>query len=214
MPGSNKKPAPRLLPEKFFERSAIAVARELLGKFLVRRYRGCIIRMMITETEAYIGPHDLAAHSSKGLTPRTKVMFGPPGRWYVYFTYGMHWMLNVVTGKTGYPSAVLFRGLRGVTGPARLTKHLHIDKALNAKAAQPSAGLWIEDGGIKIPASRVRRSPRIGVDYAGPVWAVKPYRFYIDPLYLTKLSAPDILNEQMSSFAKVSKKSNKPSGGG
>ena len=169
-----------VLSAAFFERPAAAVAPELLGKYLVSAIGGKKSACMITETEAYIGPHDLAAHSSKGLTPRTAVMFGPPGRWYVYFTYGIHWMLNIVTGPEGYPSAVLFRGVEGIPGPARLAKQLGITGALNAHAAVPASGLWIEDRGVKVQKSAIRTSPRVGVEYAGPVWAAKPYRYFLD----------------------------------
>jgi DNA-3-methyladenine glycosylase len=164
------------LPRSFFERSALLVARDLLGKILVRRYKGKEIRGIITETEAYIGPEDLAAHSSKGRTKRTEVMFGPAGNWYVFFTYGIHWMLNVVTGKEGHAAAVLIRGLDIISGPARLTKALHIDRSFYGKSISPDSDLWIEDS-IKIPSKYIQRTPRIGVDYAGPIWALKPYRF-------------------------------------
>lgn len=167
------------LKEKFFERNAVFVARELLGKVLVRRWRGREMRAIITETEAYTGPEDLASHASKELTPRTRIMFGAPARWYVYFTYGMHWMLNVVTEKEGHPAAVLIRGLSTVTGPGRVTKSFNVSRTLNGKQAEPKSGLWMEDVGIKIPRRAVVRTPRIGVDYAGPVWASKPYRFLV-----------------------------------
>lgn len=172
-------PKAKILPEEFFERSALVVARELIGKVLVRRYRGKEIRGIITETEAYVGPHDLAAHSSKGRTPRTEVMFGPPGRWYVFFNYGVHWMLNVVTNKEGRAAAVLIRGLNTVAGPGRLTKKLHIDRSFYGKPIAPKSGLWIEDIGIVLLRRSIRRTPRIGVDYAGPIWAAKPYRFVV-----------------------------------
>ena len=132
---------------------------------------------MITEVEAYVGPHDLACHASRGLTPRTRVMFGPPGHWYVYFTYGIHWMLNIVTCREGYPAAVLIRGTESVTGPARLTKFFKIDKQLNGQSASLASGLWIEKGSEPMKRHLIRRSKRVGVDYAGPVWSNKLYRF-------------------------------------
>jgi DNA-3-methyladenine glycosylase len=156
------------------------VARELLGKYLVRRIGGDVVAAPIIETEAYVGPHDLACHGSKGRTPRTEVMFGPGGHWYVYFIYGIHWMLNAVTDDEGYPAAVLVRGAGAWSGPARLTKALAIDKRLNAQAIAPASGLWIEDRGERPRRGQVRRTPRIGVDYAG-AWAAKPYRFVIEP---------------------------------
>src|SRR5829696_7374263 len=91
-----------VLDDGFYERPALDVARDLLGKYLVRRVGRRQVAAVIYETEAYIGPHDLACHASKGCTGRTEVMFGPAGRWYVYFIYGVHWMLNVVTDQPGY----------------------------------------------------------------------------------------------------------------
>lgn len=169
----------KILGPKFFERSAVAVACDLLGKFLVRRWRGKEIALMITETEAYHGPEDLASHAARGLTPRNRAMFGPAGRWYVYFTYGMHWMLNIVTGKAGYPSAVLIRGTEGYAGPAKLTKALRVDEKFNALPAGRKTGLWLGDRGVRIKKSQIKKGPRIGVAYAGPVWSKKPYRFWI-----------------------------------
>lgn len=99
-----------ILQQHFFRRPTIRVARELIGKFLVRKWRGREIVGMITEVEAYDGFHDKASHASRGMTARNAPMFGPAGNWYVYFTYGMHWMLNVVTREKGYPAAILIRG--------------------------------------------------------------------------------------------------------
>jgi DNA-3-methyladenine glycosylase len=168
------------LAADFFARPALVVARELLGKHLVRRIGAKEIAVPILETEAYVGPHDLACHGSKGRTARTAVMFGPAGYWYVYFIYGMHWMLNAVTDVEGHPAAVLVRGAGEWNGPARLTKALRIDKSLNAASIARESNLWIEDRGLRIPPRRVERTPRIGVDYAGP-WAGKPYRFVVVP---------------------------------
>ncbi|MDP3947521.1 MAG: DNA-3-methyladenine glycosylase [bacterium] len=166
------------MPAAWFNRSALLVARELLGKYLVRRYRGRTIAAMITETEAYIGPQDLASHAARGRrTARTAVMFGRPGRWYIYFTYGMHWLSNIVTGRKGHPAAVLIRGVRGISGPARVTRTFRIVGSFNSMPANRRSGLWIEDRGIRVP--RRVRGPRVGVGYAGPVWAKKPYRFLI-----------------------------------
>ena len=169
----------RVLPQVFFNRPAPVVAKELLGKFLVRRIGHREIAAMITETEAYEGPRDKASHASRGMTARNAVMFGPPGVWYVYFTYGMHWMLNVVTGKKGYPAAVLLRGIDGANGPARLTKLLGINRDLNGKPAVKASGLWIEDGGVVIPKKHILSGPRVGVAYAGRYWAGRKYRFYL-----------------------------------
>ncbi len=150
----------------------------------MRQINGQQIAAEIHETEAYVGPHDLACHASKGRTARTEVMFGPAGYWYVYFIYGMHWMLNVVTGEVDHPAAVLIRGAGDWTGPAKLTKALSIDKGLNGQRAAKSSGLWIEDRGVTVPRRRIQRTPRIGVDYAGP-WAAKPYRYVLARLAAT-----------------------------
>lgn len=167
----------KVLPQSFYARGATTVARDLLGKTLVRRADGKLIKSLITETEAYVGSHDLASHASKGKTRRTEVMFGPPGRWYVYFIYGMYEMLNMVTGKSGYPAAVLIRGAREVSGPGRLTRYFKIPLTMNGTKAARSSGLWIEDAGIHVPKNEVLTTPRIGVDYAGPIWSQKHYRF-------------------------------------
>jgi DNA-3-methyladenine glycosylase len=170
----------RLLTHDYFARPALVVARELIGKFLVRRGDHGEVASLISETEAYIGPHDLACHASKGRTARTQVMFGPAGFWYVYLIYGIHWMLNVVTDTLDYPSAVLIRGAGEWDGPGKLTKGLAIDQRLNGQPASPDGGLWIEDRGYRPPRYRIRRTPRIGVEYSGD-WANKLYRFVLSP---------------------------------
>jgi DNA-3-methyladenine glycosylase len=106
-------------------------------------------------------------------------MFGPPGTFYIYFVYGMHWMLNVVTGPVGCPAAVLIRSVESIIGPARLTKALAITGALNGQPATEETGLWFSEG-PRPPRRQILRSARIGVGYAGSVWALKPYRFKLD----------------------------------
>ncbi len=172
---------PLLLKPSFFGRPALVVARDLLGKYLVRQIGKKKIAGLITETEAYIGPHDLASHSSKGRTKRTEIMFKEGGHWYVYFVYGMHYMVNVVTDGADYPSAVLIRGVERVSGPGRVAKHFKINKKLNGTLVGKKSGLWIEDRGLKISKFKIKKSPRIGVAYAGPIWATKDYRFFIKP---------------------------------
>jgi DNA-3-methyladenine glycosylase len=164
------------LPRSFFERSTLVVARELLGCRLCRVIDHEVLAWPITETEAYDGPQDQACHAHKGRTLRTEVMFGPGGVWYVYLCYGVHWMLNVVTGGEGYPSAVLIRGAGAIHGPGRLTKALAINGKLNGTGSTLASGLWIEAGEPLMDADVVR-TPRIGVHYAGPDWAMRPYRF-------------------------------------
>jgi len=162
-----------ILQKDFFEQPTLVVARDLVGKFLVRNGK----KFMITEVEAYDGFGDKASHASRGETLRNKVMFGEAGRWYVYLVYGMHNMLNIVTGPEKYPAAVLIRGVEGILGPARLTKALEIDRSMNTRKASPETGLWIEDRGVVIPENRIKRTPRVGVAYAGPEWSQKPWRF-------------------------------------
>lgn len=139
---------------------------------------------MITEVEAYDGERDLACHARAGRTRRTEVLYAAGGIWYVYLCYGMHEMLNLVVGPPDWPAAVLIRGVAGCAGPGRVTRALGIDRRLNGAAAQPASGLWIEDRGIRVPRRQVQASPRIGVDFAGPVWAAKAWRFRIDPVAL------------------------------
>lgn len=168
-----------ILGKTFFVRPTLKVAQDLLGKVLVRETSFGLIEHMITEVEAYDGFDDKASHASRGKTKRNTVMFERGGVWYVYFVYGMHEMLNIVVGKKEYPAAVLIRGVEGVSGPGRVTKTLGITRSLNGLPAARTSGLWIEDKGITIPRSRIKKSPRIGVDYAGTEWAGKRYRFSI-----------------------------------
>lgn len=165
----------RVLNQEFFNRSAVVVAQDLLGQFLVTKGGA----FMITETEAYEGFKDKASHASRGQTPRNLPMWGEAGRWYVYFVYGNHFMLNIVTGTKDYPAAVLIRGVSGIVGPGRLTKQLKITKKFNNLKAVKKNGLWLEDRSIKINARDIKRVPRVGVSYAGPTWANKPYRFIL-----------------------------------
>jgi DNA-3-methyladenine glycosylase len=181
------------LSRDFYNRDTIAVARELLGMHLVHVSRGVRRVGRIVEVEAYLGEHDLAAHSSRGLTPRTRIMFGPPGHAYVYLIYGMHFCMNVVTQPEGTASAVLLRAIEPVLnvngrtqGPALLCRAMDIDKRLNGHDLL-SANLYL----MKPPAEehiRIVAAPRIGVDYAGR-WARRLLRFYIrDNAFVSKRS--------------------------
>jgi len=182
----------KILRRDFFDQPTLVVARKLLGKYLVRKYRRKTVSFIITEVEAYDGPRDLASHASRGRTPRTEIMFGPAGKFYVYFTYGMLWLVNVVTGPKSYPAAILIRagkyydakkkGWILVDGPARLTKFLKIDSAQNGKIAGKKTGLWFEDRGAKIRTRKIIARKRIGVAYAGPIWSNKKWNFGIKPL--------------------------------
>jgi DNA-3-methyladenine glycosylase len=169
-----------IIKRDFYNQNTIKVAKELLGCFLVREYRGKIIRARITETEAYRGFHDAASHAARGRTPRTELMFGKPGYAYVYLIYGMYSMLNVVTEGVDYPAAVLIRGIEVsveasieaskknnifLDGPGKLTKFLHIDKTLNGHDLALGEKLWIECPAKK-KKFKITKSARVGVDYA------------------------------------------------
>jgi DNA-3-methyladenine glycosylase len=161
----------------------VQVARKLLGNFLVHDSEGIRRVGRIVEVEAYLGIHDLAAHSSKGLTRRTQVMFGPPGHAYVYFIYGMHYCMNVVTQPEGHASAVLLRAIEPVEnvegrtqGPGLLCKAMGVDKRLNGHDLL-SDDFFISSGPAPAMFTIVKR-PRIGVDYARH-WARRLLRFYI-----------------------------------
>ena len=172
---------PKMLKNNFFNKPTLEVARNLLGKILVRKYRGKLIKGAVTETEAYFGHNDRASHASRGRTKRNKVMFNDAGRIYVYLIYGMHYCLNIVTEKKEFPAAVLIRGVKvgnlNLAGPGKVTKYFHIDKALNKKPLGQISGLWIEEG-IGAKKLKIKSGPRIGVDYAGP-WADRLWRFYL-----------------------------------
>lgn len=184
-----------LAPE-FYSIPAPHVARALLGMRLVRRLEGFTLSGVITETEAYRGEADLACHARAGRTARTSLLYGPPGIAYIYFTYGMHWMLNIVCEGTDFPAAVLIRAVQvtaghaqvalrrpGVKpaqwtdGPAKLCKAFGIDGRLNgANLCAPDQGLWIE-AGEPVDDQSVRAGPRVGIDYAAEPWLSIPWRF-------------------------------------
>lgn len=170
----------RVLKAKSLQtRKTVALARSLLGKLLVRRRAdGTVTRHRLTEVEAYNGERDRACHASKGRTKRTAVMYQPGGVWYVYLCYGVHEMLNLVTGPANYPAAILIRGVADIAGPGRLTKRLQIDRRQNGVPVARKSGLWLEDDGFVVTRHMIKAGPRIGVDYAGPVWAEKRWRFY------------------------------------
>lgn len=182
------------IPRSFYQQPTLEVARQLLGKLLVRDHPQGSTIGRIVETEAYIGPRDLACHASKGRTRRTEVMFGPAGHAYVYFIYGFYNMLNLVTEVVDYPAAVLIRAVEPVSGielmktrrgsqvlrdlasgPGKLCQAFAIDRSLNG-ADLCADTLYLLDGGEPLPKFSAR--PRIGVDYAGK-WKSKPFRFLI-----------------------------------
>lgn len=176
---------PLRLPRAFYDRSALVVARDLLGKTLVLVEGGARRAGRIVETEAYVGEHDLACHAAKGRTLRTDVLYGPPGHAYVYLIYGIHHCFNVVTLPEGTAAAVLVRGLEPVEGfapdarldgPGKLCREMGITLAHN-RLDLLGERLFLEDA-PNVPRSRIARGPRIGVEYSG-AWAEKPYRFWI-----------------------------------
>lgn len=169
----------RILPKTFYLRPTCVVAKDLLGKYLVRKIGKKIYGYKIVETEGYDGHKDRASHAHKGQTARTKIMFKEGGVFYIYFVYGMWNMLNVVTGPKEYPAAVLIRGVESAIGPGKLTKKLQITRTLNGKEISKTSGLWIEDRGEKVSRKDIIKTPRVGVAYAGPIWAAKPYRFVL-----------------------------------
>lgn len=169
-----------ILPAQVQSRGTVALARWLLGKVLVRTLAEERQENVICEVEAYQGECDLACHASKGRTKRAEVMYGAGGVWYVYLCYGVHEMLNLVTGPADYPAAILIRGVAGIVGPGRLTAKLKIGRSLNGAPAVPASGLHLEDHGIKVPKKLIVAEPRVGVHYAGPIWSAKPWRFRIE----------------------------------
>ncbi len=183
-----------ILPQEFYNRPTLRVARELLGMHLVRVLGDVRLSGIITETEAYVGEQDLGCHAKAGRTARTAVMYGPAGHAYVYFTYGMHWMLNAVTEAEGFPAAVLLRAIqpldglevisanrhgRDTNGPAKLTQALGILKdSNNCNLCTTSADLWIEMGQT-IQDENVTIGPRVGLYTVPEPWRSKPWRFRV-----------------------------------
>lgn len=167
---------------KFYFRSnnALFIAEDILGKVLVRDFGdGDILRSRILETEAYLGVEDLGSHASKGRTKRTEIMFAEGGVMYVYLIYGIHWLLNIVTGPKDNPEAVLIRGVENYTGPGRVGKLLGLDKSFNGESITDSKRLWIEEGAA---LGNIITSPRVGIDYAGEIWKSKPWHFELKML--------------------------------
>jgi DNA-3-methyladenine glycosylase len=172
-----------------FNRPTLHVARELIGTYIVRSLGRRRIAAMITETEAYKGPRDAASHAHNGRrTERVEPLYGDGGTTYVYLVYGMHWLLNFSTAGAGKPEGVLIRAVavesdgesEWVVGPGRVTRALRIDKALDGVDATTSSAIWLEDRGVRVPPRRILNGPRVGVDYAGPYWAARPWRFWVD----------------------------------
>ena len=161
----------------FYFRDVLDVAPDLIGKKLVRFIDGQLKEYYITEVEAYRGTEDLACHASKGRTKRTEIMYHEGGGIYIYFIYGMYYMLNIVTGREGSPQAVLIRGVKGIDGPGKLCRELGIDLSFYGEPIYESNRIWIEDG-IESPGFVIM--PRIGVDYAGEYWRDMKWRWKLE----------------------------------
>ena len=164
------------LDDTFYCRDVLEVAPDLIGKYIVLPPLGDKQGFMITEVEAYRGEEDKACHASKGRTPRTEIMYHEGGHVYVYLIYGMHWMLNIVTGSMGNPQAVLIRGIKGVVGPGKVAKHLGIDKTLYGENLVTSQKMGIYDKGEN---HLYKTSERVGIDYAGDYWRLQPWRYVL-----------------------------------
>ena len=172
-----RKISPKILPQSFFARPTVIVARELLGKYLVRKENQKTKAHMITEVEAYTGADDMSSHAAMGPTKRNQAMFGAPGHWYVYLIYGMYHCLNIVTEPDGTPSAVLIRGVasskrgnprpgrEGISGPGKVCKELNITRALYGQSAARKSGLWIEDRGVDLKGLgyKITQTPRMNI---------------------------------------------------
>lgn len=179
----------RRLPRGFFARDTHAAAKGLLGKLLVRQWRGKLLAARICEVESYVGENDRACHAARGRTLRTEVMFGAAGHAYVYLIYGMYHCLNIVTERKGFPAAVLVRGAKGVrppdekgsdpfSGPGKLCLALHITRAQNGEDLTTSKRLFVADDGVRLSPARIVATSRIGVDYAGAD-AKLPWRYVL-----------------------------------
>lgn len=186
-----------LKADNFTSKNTAKLARGLLGMVLARKMPdGSVRRGIITEVEAYDGAEDGACHARHGRTARNAPMFGSAGHWYVYFVYGCHQMLNLVTGPKEYPAAILIRGIATgpklkvksskstipeifLDGPGKVTKWLEVDRALSGLRASKKTGLWLEEGSVRINPKRITALPRVGINYAPTEWREKPWRFVL-----------------------------------
>jgi DNA-3-methyladenine glycosylase len=176
------------LPREFYNRPTLKVAKDLLGKVLIKQAPSGTLETKIVDVEAYVGPKDKACHASKGRTKRTEILFGQPGFTYVYLIYGMYHCLNFVTEREEFPAAILIRGLEvlggenvpilqtRIDGPGRVCRFLEVDHTHSGLDATLNTTLWIEDRGLPVSRKQIQALPRIGVDYAGE-WAKKLWRF-------------------------------------
>ncbi len=159
----------------FFSRDALEAAPELVGKILVHKLPdGTELRERIAETEVYRGEEDLGCHASKGRTPRTEILYGEPGVIYVYLCYGMHFLMNIITGKKEQPQGILLRAGEIYNGPGKLTKYMQIDKSFNGRKIYGNPDIRLEDDGY-VP--KIKTAPRVGIDYAGDYWKNIEWRY-------------------------------------
>ncbi|HRD02851.1 MAG TPA: DNA-3-methyladenine glycosylase [Candidatus Saccharicenans sp.] len=179
----------RRLGRSFYQQPTLKVAHELLGKYIVRKVGSKKLTGKIVETEAYIGPQDKASHAYGGkVTPRNRVEYEEGGHVYIYLVYGMYWQLNIITSLAGKPECVLIRALEVpgenkdiASGPGKLCRYLQLDKSFYAEDLTRSKRMWIEERGETVGPAQIERTPRIGIDYAGPDWSQKKWRFLIKP---------------------------------
>ena len=164
-----------MIEKDFFKKPAPSLAPCLLGCYLCRRLEsGEVLRFMITETEAYFGESDTACHAHRGMTPRNALLYGECGVAYVYLCYGIHSLMNVISGETGHPEGVLIRGVEGFSGPGKLTKRMGIDRSCNGLALTKENGLWLERGDREVI---YETAARVGIDYADERDRILPWRF-------------------------------------
>ena len=162
---------------EFYHRECLAVARDLVGKILVRKIANGEKRMRISETEAYCGESDTACHAHKGRTKRTEVLYMDAGTIYIYLCYGVHWLMNVITGDVDDPQGVLIRACVEAEGPGKLTKKLGITGELNRGSVVDSEELWIADDGFQCS---IRTDKRVGIGYASQEDQDRAWRFILD----------------------------------
>ncbi|MBI2644176.1 MAG: DNA-3-methyladenine glycosylase [Candidatus Wildermuthbacteria bacterium] len=174
------------LARKFYIRPTLQVAKDLLGKYIIRKIGKKQIEGKIIETEAYIGPRDKASHAYRGkVTLRNKAEWLEGGHIYIYLVYGMYWQFNISTYKAGAPECVLIRALAvdgkisEANGPGKLCRHLKLDKSFYGENLVMSKKVWLEDRGVEIKPSGIIATPRIGIAYAGPYWSRRHWRFLL-----------------------------------
>ena len=176
------------LTREFYSRPALQVARDILGKEIVRVWRGRQIRGRIVDVEVYSTIKDKGSHAFGGkITPRNKIMYDHGGLVYIYLIYGMHWLFNITTGNHGHPEAILIRAVepvegftgRQANGPGKFTKTFKLDKSFYGEDLATSKRLWLEEDEAKDKV-KVAKGPRIGIDFAGPYWSKIPWRFWVE----------------------------------